>query len=257
MSPAPRTRQAGVAEFAGVSAADANNIPLIAESIEAARVAQLVEKDEQLWIVKRLPEAEITQMSLSDDCADALSPDGWTSYSTNISAGSRDLSKITVWRAECSEHPDDVFTFLRVEPLEGATLVCSSAFEVKHAGDVYNAVGVIDNNGGAFCSSVSKPETFTLELWMREKSDQLDAYTLVYEGAYCEYPLEIPAYTKLEQPAPEQPASSENRRFGKELSGSWYDPTRDGEGFNFEFSSSGLFIAYMYTYQNTGATRCG
>ena len=144
---------------------------------------------------------------------------------------------LTLWRTECR---NEVQLMLRVEPFLGNKLpfVCSSSFTVFQNNLTYHSLK-IDH-----CATLTAPTTFVVKQWSFEKQfDPLKEFTLIFSGVFDDFRMTLPEYTP---PTNNEP--TDNLVFGPEFTGSWYDPSRSGEGFIFELTDDGIFVVYMYTF---------
>lgn len=152
-----------------------------------------------------------------------------------------------LWRVACSE--ENANLLMRIVPERGnAPEICSELFEAEQDGSRFQSVKVVlDSSEPKYCGLVSTPTTFLIA--QKDGENHFDddrAFRIEYEGN--DDALSLPDY----EPALYNAAGNQ---IAPGHTGSWYDPRRDGEGFNIEIVRVGdepNLLAYWYTFDERG-----
>lgn len=162
-------------------------------------------------------------------------------------------ANVTVWRQPCAEGGN--LLLATFEPTKGEPFICSANFNVIQNGRWYDNVTLsLDPTPYSvnFCDGVLSKITFNLGLFASGGPtvdwDINSEFTLVYERYQSNQRLAVGAYNPADYGQPTGPKALHGS-----LSGSWYDPSRDGEGFALEFGEAGgspIGTLYWFTYKN-------
>ncbi len=166
-------------------------------------------------------------------------------YEDRSSSGTlRYSAEVTAWRHVCPD--DEVMLLLTLEAVHGTPWVCSVSFDVIQGGGQYSNVRLRQSPGGSsICGDMLVKSTFLVEQASHDTqwNDQA-AFNLAWNSNVF---LEVGAYNPSDygQSAGPKPMHGS-------MSGSWYDPTRSGEGFAIDFSqnvSGPVATIYWFTHK--------
>ena len=183
-------------------------------------------------------------------CLDAplpTSPSGptWTAtYEDRLSSGTlRFAAEVTAWRYVCPN--DEPLLFLTFDAVQGTPFVCSSAFDVIQGGAQYGNFRLLQNPGGSsFCGDLLLKSTFVVGQFASGTTwDDQGAFRLAWRSDLF---LDVGAFDPAAYGQELGP-----RPFEGNLSGSWFDPNRSGEGLVLEFgeiAAGPVATLYWFTH---------
>lgn len=154
---------------------------------------------------------------------------------------------VSVWRVGCDAENSNLL--MNVAPRDGdAPRICSDVIGVQQNNDAFSDVASlkVSTNNREFCNNVSTPATFILALEGSGLNEEA-ALKLTYENGLFENPnklLNIPVYTPARDGGTSDQISAGH-------SGTWYNPSRNGEGVVLEVievEGQAKMVAYYYTY---------
>lgn len=171
-----------------------------------------------------------------------------TNSFTDMSPASAEL---TVWRQPCVG--EDNMLMATIKPIKGEPFVCSiRSFSVIQNGrwdeDVTLFLDAHDDDSDSFCDDLLKTTTFRVGQLYTKTWDPDADLVLVWNRQSQNQRLAVGAFN----PADYGQTTGPKALHGS-LSGSWYDPSRDGEGFALEFGEAGgspIGTLYWFTYKN-------
>lgn len=181
-------------------------------------------------------------------CADApvtTDPDGPV-WQRQIER-SGDRANMEVWRLACS--PSEVSLAITFRPTQGNIFLCSSSFDIIQDGSQNSNFALMQdvNNPSSFCDDLLVDTTFIVGLYSSQTSwDTFGSFQLVYDS---DQSLNVGAY----DPDDYFDSTPGQTDLQGALSGSWYDPSRTGEGLVLEFasaSSGNSATVYWFTHRD-------
>lgn len=179
------------------------------------------------------------------------SPSGptWTEvYERRLSSGTiTESAEVTAWRYQCpTGEPLLLMTF---EPLLGSPFTCSTSFDVIQSSVQYSNLLLATDpstTSSGFCNDVLVKSTFAvLQRGSGPRWDDTGSFQLAWRSDVF---LEVGAY----RPSDYDDENGSVPLHGS-LSGSWFDPERDGEGLILEFSenpSGYVAVLFWFTHRD-------
>lgn len=156
-------------------------------------------------------------------------------------------AEVSVWRHQCPGN--ESLLLITAEPKSGIPIICSADFEVVQGGENYRNFyleedpATIPRTG--FCSLISSKTTFVVKQKDNEPQwDDTDAFELLWVS---EPLVQVGALQTVDNGE-----GDETIKFEGSLSGSWFDPDRDGEGLVLEFSQTPdgrVAVLYWFTHR--------
>jgi hypothetical protein len=167
-------------------------------------------------------------------------------YEDRLTSGTLlDSTEVTAWRFICPD--DEPLLLLTFEPIEDVPFVCSGSFDVIEGGVQYGNFRLTTSSGGStFCGDLLVKSTFIVEQRTTEEQwNDRNAFSLAWDSDVF---LQVGAF----DPADYGTGSGAKALDGS-LSGSWFDPTRNGEGFALEFGENvngPVATIYWFTHRD-------
>lgn len=167
-------------------------------------------------------------------------------WSLEYATSSSERVRATVWRTPCSG-ANDAQLLITYTPVAGSPFVCSSGTFLLQGGQQADAL-LTNSPNTAFkpsqCGELFVPATFAVDqrsgAWV---FDDDAAFTVILDTNAS---LNIPTYDPSQYGQSTGPLP-----FAGKLSGSYFDPTRNGEGVLLEIGQSGtrnVLLVTWYTY---------
>jgi len=193
---------------------------------------------------------EPSRKEISIGCTTAplpTTPEGptWRATVDEEFLGQRSRFEMIAWRKPC-QTPGDYQLLLTLRPTHGPTAIFSP-FAVSQGGRYYNTFTVINEAGAAFNNSLATTTTVLLKYNgpRAEAFDDEAALTIVLISlGGPSINLAVPAVTLTGTPPPPPALVVDGR-----MRGTFFDPTRSGQGFLFDYvpGEQPLLVGGWYT----------
>lgn len=156
------------------------------------------------------------------------------------------IAKLTMWRHPCES--EDNLLLATLDPIEGTPFFCSSRFDILQGGQQFGNFRLWPDpsSTSAFCSDLLIKSTFMIG--QRTTQPQWDtdaAFTLVWESDTM---LEVGAFNPADYGG-----EPDDVTLHGSMSGSWFDPSRSGEGLALDFGenpSGPIATVYWFTHRD-------
>lgn len=170
-------------------------------------------------------------------------------FESRTSSGSlRWSAEVTAWRHQCPG--DDPLLLMTFEPLVDAPFVCSPSFDVIQNSVQHSNFRLLtdpSNLSSSFCSDLLVKSTFAVgQRSFDTQWDDMQAFSLAWNSTVF---LDVGAFNPADfNGDPGGPVALHGS-----MSGSWFDPVRNGEGFVLDFGeieSGPIATIFWFTHRD-------